>query len=111
MSSDSSFPPLRVVVLVLGDPGRSPRMQYPAPALADSLAHVDLIGCGGSAPLRAILDHAHIRCHYLPDDAFVGRHSLPRPLFLAVAFLRMLWQGLRLLWLLLWTVQSPHSIV
>jgi beta-1,4-mannosyltransferase len=111
MSSDSSFRPLRVAVLVLGDLGRSPRMQYHALALADSIAHVDLIGYRGVAPLRAILNHAHIQCHSLPDADFAGRHSLPRLLFLAVALLRMLRHGLRLLWLLLRTVQSPHYLV
>ena len=67
MSSDSR--PLRVVVLVLGDLGRSPRMQYHALALADSIADVDLIGYGGSVPLRTVLDHPHIQCHLLPDTA------------------------------------------
>jgi beta-1,4-mannosyltransferase len=111
MVSDAHARPLRVVVLVLGDLGRSPRMQYHALALADSIADVDLIGYGGSAPLRAILDHPHIQCHLLTDAAFAGRHSLPRLLFLAVAFLRMLQHGLRLLWLLLWTVPRPHYLV
>jgi beta-1,4-mannosyltransferase len=86
-------------------------MQYHALALADSIADVDLIGYGGSVPLRTVLDHPHIQCHLLPDAAFAGRHAQPRLLFLAVTFLRMLWQGLRLLWLLLWTVQRPHYIV
>jgi beta-1,4-mannosyltransferase len=86
-------------------------MQYHALALADSIADVDLIGYGGSAPLRTVLDHPHIQCHSLQDADFAGRHALPRLLFLAVAFLRMLWHGFRLLWLLLWTVRRPHYIV
>ena len=47
----------RVAIVVLGDLGRSPRMQYHALALADAGAYVDLIGYEGRPPDRAVLDH------------------------------------------------------
>jgi beta-1,4-mannosyltransferase len=99
------------VVLVLGDIGRSPRMQYHALALADSSAHVDLIGCAGSSPLPALRHHAFVTHHFLPDVALAGRHHLPRVVFLTVALLRVLWQGFYLMWLLLWVVPKPQYIL
>jgi beta-1,4-mannosyltransferase len=57
----------RVDVVVLGDIGRSPRMQYHALALADAGARVDLIGLGGSEPFAALREHPAIRIRQLPD--------------------------------------------
>ena len=54
-------------MVVLGDLGRSPRMQYHALALADAGARVDLIGLGGSEPFAALREHPAIRIRQLPD--------------------------------------------
>lgn len=110
-SSSAGDPLLHVTVLVLGDLGRSPRMQYHALALADSIALVDLVGYAGSLPLQAIHDHARISCHLLPDDAYASRDALPRVAFLAIAFLRVIRQGGRLLWLLLGVIQKLDILV
>ena len=72
----------RVAVVVLGDLGRSPRMQYHALALADAGAHVDLIGYGGRPPDRAVLQHARIQIHRLSAPL---RQSAPRWLFVPAA--------------------------
>ena len=56
-----------VAVVVLGDLGRSPRMQYHALALAGAGARVDLIGLAGSEPCAAVRDHPAIRLRRLPD--------------------------------------------
>lgn len=56
-----------VAVVVLGDLGRSPRMQYHALALAGAGARVDLIGLAGSEPCAAVCDHPAIRLRRLPD--------------------------------------------
>lgn len=56
-----------VAVVVLGDLGRSPRMQYHALALADAGARVDLIGLAGSAPCAAVRAQPAIRVRTLPD--------------------------------------------
>ena len=73
---------LRVAVLVLGDLGRSPRMQYHALALADEGASVDLFGYRGHPPDRAVALHPRIRVHLLPAPL---RQSAPRALFVPVA--------------------------
>jgi beta-1,4-mannosyltransferase len=95
-------------VLVLGDVGRSPRMQYHALALADAKAHVDLIGHAGSELLPAVRRHADISCHFLPDSAPPGRHQLPRWVFLSSALLRVCRQSLSLLRFLFWIAPKPH---
>lgn len=55
----------QVTVVVLGDLGRSPRMQYHALALAQQGAHVRLIGERGST-LPAFLGHPHIEVVQVP---------------------------------------------
>ncbi|HEY8926834.1 MAG TPA: glycosyltransferase [Polyangia bacterium] len=72
----------RVAVVVLGDLGRSPRMQYHALALAREGASVDLIGYRGHPPDRAVSDHPRIRVHLLPEP---WRHRAPRRMFALAA--------------------------
>ncbi len=55
---------MQAAVIVLGDLGRSPRMQYHALALAAEGVDVDLIGEEGAA-LAASLTHPRIRVHRL----------------------------------------------
>ena len=76
---------IQVSVVVLGDVGRSPRMQYHALALASALAEVDVVGYGGSALDPAVRDHDHIRWHFLPKDNERARHSSSGGRFLALA--------------------------
>ena len=64
---------MRTAVIVLGDLGRSPRMQYHAVSLAAAGSDVDLIGLAGAEPFPAVKDSPHIRYHRLPDRAFAGR--------------------------------------
>lgn len=58
---------MRVTVVVVGDLGNSPRMQYHALALATTPAHVDLIGTAGTPVRDAVATHPRIRVHRLPD--------------------------------------------
>jgi len=53
---------MQAAVIVLGDLGRSPRMQYHASALATSGVDVDLIGEEGT-PVPARVQHPRIRIH------------------------------------------------
>ena len=55
----------RVAVVVLGDLGRSPRMQYHARALAKSGVNVDLVGESGAAVLPDLQENGRVRCRYL----------------------------------------------
>jgi beta-1,4-mannosyltransferase len=73
---------LRVAVVVLGDLGRSPRMQYHALALAGQGATVDLIGYGGHPPDRALAEHPLVRVHLLGAPL---RQRVPRWAFVPVA--------------------------
>jgi len=54
-----------VCVLVLGDIGRSPRMQYHAISFAREGFTVDIVGYPGSPPMREIGENARVRVHYL----------------------------------------------
>ena len=61
----------RVCVLVLGDFGRSPRMQYHTLSLAREGYSVDVIGYGGSMPTNEILMNDNVATHYIkPPPAF-----------------------------------------
>lgn len=102
---------IQVTIVVLGDVGYSPRMQYHALALATALADVDVIGQGGSAIHGAVRDHPHIHFHFLRPPRLRQRHRLPQILFLGSALLRTLSQGLRLLWKLLFAVRKPDFIL
>jgi len=102
---------IRVAVVVLGDVGRSPRMQYHALALASSLADVDLVGYAGSTPHRSVREHAHITCRFLRPPGLRDWQRLPRLLFLGSALLKVLRQGCQLLWVLLFTVPKPDFVL
>lgn len=54
-----------VCVLVLGDIGRSPRMQYHAVSFAREGFTVDIVGYPGSSPIREISENASVQVHYL----------------------------------------------
>lgn len=102
---------IRVSVVVLGDVGRSPRMQYHALALASSLAEVDVVGYAGSAMHPTIGNHEHIAWHFLRLPARPARHDAPRSLFLAYALLKVLAECLQLPWLLLCVTRKPDVIL
>ena len=75
----------------VGDVGRSPRMQYHAKSLAAApgagLVHV--VGLRGSPPLAELAADPHVALRLFPGCA-----RLPLPL-------RLLWQAVALLWILL----------
>lgn len=62
-----------VVVLVLGDVGRSPRMQYHALSLAehDAGTEVALVGYRGERCIPAVEAHPRITLHYV--DPLAGK--------------------------------------
>jgi len=123
----------RACVVVLGDVGRSPRMQYHALSLAKEGYSVDIIGYSGSAPHSDLLFSQKISFHYMnPPPSFISsiyfsRHSrfsihnymlifsvLPR---FITYLIKVLWQTWFLVWTLFWIskpsfylVQNPPSI-
>ncbi|HYC51537.1 MAG TPA: glycosyltransferase, partial [Gemmatimonadaceae bacterium] len=61
----SASPPLRAIVVVLGDLGASPRMLYHAMALADEGYDVTLLGYAGHTLPREVLGREKVRVRYL----------------------------------------------
>jgi beta-1,4-mannosyltransferase len=64
---------MRTAVIVIGDLGRSPRMQYHAASLAAAGADVDLIGLEGAAVIPGVASNPRISVHRLRDRGFAGR--------------------------------------
>jgi beta-1,4-mannosyltransferase len=62
---------MRALIVVLGDFGRSPRMQYHAVALANAKVEVDVIAFSGSAPFEEVTSHPLI--HLRLFDSFEPR--------------------------------------
>src|SRR5262245_56726581 len=79
---------MRTAVVVLGDLGRSPRMQYHALALAVNEDEVELVGLEG-APLHAALTaEPRIRSHRLSDRFFKSRAARGRTRFIWMSVAR-----------------------
>ncbi|KAG2482357.1 hypothetical protein HYH03_018707 [Edaphochlamys debaryana] len=95
-------------VLVLGDFGRSPRMQYHTLSLSQQPStDVHVVAYGGSAPLLELREAANVHIHLVPEPpAFLRR--LPRILFLVCKVLQQL---AALLWMMLVTLPSPGHIL
>ncbi len=101
---------MRVAIVVLGDFGQSPRMQYHALALADSGRDVEVIAYAGSAPFRAVNDHPRITMH-LTRAPIASARRIPGFVFVAWQLMRLLRQGLGLLWNLLLVVRKPDIVL
>ncbi|KAH7031634.1 family 1 glycosyltransferase [Microdochium trichocladiopsis] len=108
--------PVSVQILVLGDIGRSPRMQYHAISVAKHGGHVDLIGYNESSLHPDLSNSANVRVRALaPPPAALRTKSLP---FLVTGPLKVLWQVGTLIWMLAYQapaakwllVQNPPSI-
>ena len=99
--------PARAQVVVLGDFGRSPRMQYHALSLADQAGfEVDVVAYEGSRPRGEVATHPRIHLRLIsPPPAWLAAR-LPRVLALA---LRVLLQLVQLC--VLMTVRLPRPDV
>ncbi|KAI0017224.1 glycosyltransferase family 33 protein [Xylariomycetidae sp. FL0641] len=114
--SPASKESVSVQILVLGDIGRSPRMQYHALSIARHGATVHLIGYHESPPHPDILASPRIQIHPLPlPPAVLKSKSIP---FIIGGPLKVLWQVGTLFRALAYTapptrwllVQNPPSI-
>jgi beta-1,4-mannosyltransferase len=101
---------MRTAVIVLGDLGRSPRMQYHAVSLAAAGADVDLVGLDGAPVVPAVSGDARIRCHRLPDHAFAGRRKGGVRRYVWGSAFRALGQASRLFGTLM-RIPKPHVIL
>jgi beta-1,4-mannosyltransferase len=100
---------MRAAVVVVGDLGRSPRMQYHARALAAAGVDVDVIGQEG-APLPQFLVDPRIRVHRLPAPKLRFRIKRSKILFGLVATYDALRASLRL-GVALMTIPHPDLIL
>ncbi|CAK0806694.1 unnamed protein product [Prorocentrum cordatum] len=101
----------RFVVLVLGDVGHSPRMQYHVRSLA-KLGYVDFIGYPGSDPVKDVKENPRVRLRYVRPF----RSPLAVP-YVVYAACRVLWESAQLAWFLAvasrpraFLVQNPPAI-
>uniref|UniRef100_X1Z4C9 Chitobiosyldiphosphodolichol beta-mannosyltransferase n=1 Tax=Capitella teleta TaxID=283909 RepID=X1Z4C9_CAPTE len=97
----------RVSVVVVGDIGRSPRMQYHSLSFSKSGYSVDLIGYSGSIPHEDVLKSESIKLHHMfqPPKLLLG---FPR---LAAYAIKTIWQGTFLLIALLTVPKSSHILI
>jgi beta-1,4-mannosyltransferase len=87
---------MRTAVVVIGDLGRSPRMQYHALAAAVNGADVDLMGLEG-APLHAALTaEPRLHSHRLSDGGFSSRTKHGGGRFVILSAARAVVQSTRL---------------
>ncbi|KNA25595.1 hypothetical protein SOVF_005320 [Spinacia oleracea] len=97
----------RAAIVVLGDIGRSPRMQYHALSLATQASlEVDIVAYGGSDPHVAVLKHPSICIHQMAQWPKFTQH-LPWILRYLVLLLKPLFQFLVLLWYLCFKIPAP----
>ena len=101
---------MRTAVIVLGDLGRSPRMQYHAASLAAAGGEVDLIGLEGAPLQPTVASQSRIREHRLHDRAFAGRARGGVRRFVWGSALRALGQAMRL-FVRLMRVPKPELIL
>ncbi|KAJ8755128.1 hypothetical protein K2173_018926 [Erythroxylum novogranatense] len=100
----------RACVVVLGDIGRSPRMQYHALSLARQASlQVDIVAYGGSEPHIAVLENQSIHIHKMKQWLTMppGLKVL-KPLIL---ILKPLFQLLVLLWYICFKVPAPDVFI
>ncbi|KAF8768301.1 Chitobiosyldiphosphodolichol like protein [Argiope bruennichi] len=95
-----------ISVVVLGDFGRSPRMQYHTLSLSKNNYYVDVVAYKGAEPLEEIIQNDKIHIHYMKDvPKFLT--SLPK---LLQYVLKTLWQSFFLFWTLL-SIQKLDGIL
>eukprot|EP00474_Spongospora_subterranea_P010249 CRZ10707.1 hypothetical protein [Spongospora subterranea] len=97
-----------VAVVVLGDIGRSPRMQYHSLSLASHGAEVSIIGYPGSSPMDEILATDDISIRHLHEWKFRPKSRL---LFLALLPFRVLYESLALFITLFCLIRTPEIIL
>ena len=101
---------MRTAVIVIGDLGRSPRMQYHAASLAAAGGEVDLIGLDGAAVMPALATDPRIRVHRMHDRGFANRARGGVRRFVFSSLARGIGQGLRLLRILM-GIPKPDVIL
>src|SRR2546428_13919480 len=102
---------MRAAVVVVGDLGRSPRMQYHAQALAANDATVDLIGYEGAALPRLITNQPRITVHRLAEPRLRRRAGPSITLYALFAIIDGVLSAYRLLGKLLKIPRPDGNLV
>ncbi|PIA29391.1 hypothetical protein AQUCO_06000040v1 [Aquilegia coerulea] len=101
----------RAAVVVLGDLGRSPRMQYHALSLArQANLEVDVVAYGGSDPHAAVLENRSIHIHEMKQWPR-ALQQLPKLLSPLVLLLKPLYQFFMLMWFLCFKIPAPDVFI
>ncbi|PSR84628.1 UDP-glycosyltransferase [Actinidia chinensis var. chinensis] len=101
----------RAAVVVLGDIGRSPRMQYHALSLARQASlEVDIVAYGGSDPHSAVLESQSIHIYKMTQWPTIPQ-SLPKILRPLMLLFKPLIQFLMLLWFLCVKIPAPDVFI
>lgn len=96
-----------VWVVVLGDFGRSPRMQYHTLSLSQQGFSVSVIAMPGSQPIQPLRNNPQVSIHHISElPGWAAR--LPT---LVGLLAKALWQLLLLLWLMLVQLPRPQAIL
>eukprot|EP00252_Welwitschia_mirabilis_P009532 TRINITY_DN22174_c0_g1_i1.p1 TRINITY_DN22174_c0_g1~~TRINITY_DN22174_c0_g1_i1.p1 ORF type:complete len:484 (+),score=97.08 TRINITY_DN22174_c0_g1_i1:435-1886(+) len=99
----------RAAVVVLGDIGRSPRMQYHALSLARQASYeVDIVAYKGTEPHAAIQEHSYIQLHLMRQ---IMPWGLPRLLYLFLLPLKAFVQFAMLLWFVCFKIPTPDLFI
>nr|KJB33283.1 hypothetical protein B456_006G005600 [Gossypium raimondii]KJB33285.1 hypothetical protein B456_006G005600 [Gossypium raimondii] len=98
-------------VVILGDLGHSPRMQYHALSLARQASlEVDIVAYGGSEPHSAVIENESIHIHTTIQRQ-KHSHSLPKILYPLMLLLKPIIQFVILLWFLCFKVLPPDAFI
>jgi len=94
-------------VVVLGDFGRSPRMQYHALSLSTAGYEVDVVAMQGSQPIAALRQAPNVHIHHIPQ---LPGWAAKVPALLAL-LLKAAFQLAALLWMMLVMLPRPAAIL
>lgn len=92
-----------ICIVVLGDIGRSPRMQYHALSLGEQGFKVDIIGYGETEPIDKLKTQPNVYFHYLPPPPSI-------PIKLPNYIIKTIWQCVTLFALLL-IIRRPKLLL
>ncbi|KAL0918161.1 hypothetical protein M5K25_010154 [Dendrobium thyrsiflorum] len=99
----------RVAIVVLGDIGRSPRMQYHALSLATHVKthfEVDIVANGGSQPYMDVIENKNIHIHEMASVRLQGLSKISRALALLI---KAVIQFFILVWFLRFKIPRPDA--
>jgi len=101
-------------ILVLGDLNRSPRMLNHSKAISDLLTdinEVSLIGFNGGCLRSDISNDNKIKTYYISDTINHIVKKLPRFLFILSALLKIIFQMISLVWILMFKIPRPKFLI